>query len=163
MIERGDLGAKHEIGTKHAESLASELRMVMPTLLGGKPVVLAYLHGSAASDQATPLSDVDIALVVDEGLTPGEQLKLMLRVQGELDDVSDIANADVHVINEASLVFQGKVVTDGILIYARSDEERVAYEEITRLRYFDFLPIHRSLQDAFFADIAEHGLHGRQR
>lgn len=163
MGERGDAGDRSEAEAKRAEALVSDLRAAMPALLRDKPVALAYLHGSAARGQSTPLSDVDIALVVDEAMAPGSQLRLMLSVQRELDDVCGIVNADVRVINEASLVFQGKVVTDGILIYARTDEGRVAYEETTRLRYFDFLPIHRQLQDAFLASIEEQGLYGRPR
>ncbi len=153
----------HGDDTDDAESLVSALRSVMPQILDPFPVVLAYFHGSAARGQATPWSDVDIALVIDDGVPYTAQSRLMRRVQTELDEMCQIANADVRVINEASIVFQGRIVTDGILIYARNDGERVAYESAMRQRYFDFLPIHRELQSAFFDNMKEIGLHGRPR
>jgi hypothetical protein len=103
---------------------------------------------------------VDIALIVEEGLAPLDHLKLMLGVQLDLDDRCGIPNADVRIINDAPLVFRGRVVCDGILVYARDEHERVEFETSTRLRYFDYLPIHRRLQDAFFEDLRERGLHG---
>jgi siroheme synthase len=83
-----------------------------------------------------------------------------LRTQLALADHVDIPNADVRIINDAPLVFRGRIVSDGILVYARDDQERIEYETATRLRYFDYLPIHKRLQDAFFADLRERGLYG---
>jgi predicted nucleotidyltransferase len=129
----------------------------MPGILQHKPVSLAYLYGSMATGRTGPFSDVDIALLVDEGLSPLNRLKLMLRVQLELADQADIADADVRIVNDAPLVFRGRVVSDGILVYARNEQERIDFETSTRLRYFDYQPVHRSLQDAFFADLRERG------
>jgi predicted ATPase/DNA-binding SARP family transcriptional activator len=69
--------------------------------------------------------------------------------------------ADVRVIDDAPLVFRGRVVTDGVPIFARSEDLRVAFETQTRMRYFDYLPIHRQLQESFFQNVRERGLHGR--
>jgi hypothetical protein len=103
---------------------------------------------------------VDLALIVEDGLTPLEHLKLILRTQVELADECDIPNADVRVINDAPLVFRGKVVTDGILLFAKNEQVRIAFEIDTRLKYFDYLPIHLGLQKAFFDDLRERGLYG---
>jgi predicted nucleotidyltransferase len=140
--------------------LVSKLRPALPRLLDGLPVRLAYLFGSSTTDQVTPFSDVDLALVVDGELSPLERLKLMLRVQLDLADSCDIKNADVRIINDAPLVLQGKVVCEGILVFSRDERERVAFETTTRLRYFDYQPIHQELQDAFFAGLRERGLYG---
>jgi hypothetical protein len=51
-------------------------------------------------------------------------------------------------------------VTDGILLFAKNEQVRIAYEIDTRLRYFDYLPIHLGLQKAFFDDLRERGLYG---
>jgi uncharacterized protein len=109
---------------------------------------------------ATPLSDVDVALVAGEALRPLVRLKLVLRVQVALADCCGIPNAEVRLMDEAPLVFRGRVVTDGVLVYARDDGFRVEFETTTRLLYFDYLPIHRELQEAFFQDVRERGLHG---
>ncbi len=74
-----------------------------------------------AATHPTPQSDVDIALVIDGEVSPGERLKLMLDVERELAERCGIRNADVRIINDAPLVFRGRVVSDGALLYA-SDE-----------------------------------------
>ena len=137
------------------------LRDVLPRLLADHPVGLAYLYGSTVSGFTHPFSDVDIALIVDEPISSRERRHLLLRLPVDLADSCDIRNADVRIINDAPLVFRGNVVTEGIVVYARNDDERVEFETSTRLRYFDYLPIHRQLQDAFFADVRKRGLHGR--
>ncbi|MGQ9586638.1 MAG: hypothetical protein ACUVXG_14745 [Anaerolineae bacterium] len=64
---------------------------------------------------------MDIALVVTEDLSPLEGLRLMLRVQLDLAECCDVGHADVRIINDAPLVLRGKVVYEGILVYARDD------------------------------------------
>jgi predicted nucleotidyltransferase len=140
--------------------LLSRLRERLPAVLEDEPVQLAYLYGSSASGQTTPFSDVDVALVVGGKIDPLERLRLILRVQLALTDRCGIENADVRVIDDAPLVFRGRVVCDGMLVYAREEERRVAFETATRLRYFDYLPIHQELQAAFFKAVRERGLYG---
>jgi uncharacterized protein len=157
--ERGD--GKPEAAPHQDEGqLVSRLREHLPAILSGEPVQLAYLYGSTVTGLATPLSDVDVALVAGEALRPLVRLKLVLRVQVALADCCGIPNAEVRLMDEAPLVFRGRVVTDGVLVYARDDGFRVEFETTTRLLYFDYLPIHRELQEAFFQDVRERGLHG---
>ena len=140
--------------------LTRKLRQALAAVLRYQPVQAAYLYGSMTTGRVTPFSDVDIALVVDPGLTPLERLKLMLYLQVELADRCDVHNADVRVINDAPLVFRGRVVCDGILLYTRDEQTRIEFETATRAEYFDYLPIHQRLQEAFFAGIQERGLYG---
>jgi len=147
-------------GPPARDRLVLKLQRALPRILACQPVGLAYLYGSITTGLVTPFSDVDVALVVDEGLLPLERLKLTLRIQLDLADRCDLANGDVRIINDAPLVFRGRVVCDGILVYARDEQERIEFETTTRLRYFDYQPVHRRLQNAFFADLRERGLYG---
>ena len=144
-------------------SLVERLKTNIGPILDSYPIRLAYLYGSAAAGNSTPFSDVDVALVADRELIPGERLKLMLEIEVELADRCDIHNADVRIINDAPLVFRGRVACDGILLYARDEAARIEFEATTRDAYFDYLPVHRKLQEAFFADVRERGLYGRPR
>jgi predicted nucleotidyltransferase len=144
-------------------SLVERLKANIGPILDSYPIRLAYLYGSAAAGNSTPFSDVDIALVADRELVPRERLKLMLEIEVELADQCDIHDADVRIINDAPLVFRGRVACDGILLYARDEATRIEFETTTRDAYFDYLPVHRKLQEAFFADVRERGLHGQPR
>ena len=150
-------------GPLDTTSLVERLKTNIGPILDSYPIKLAYLYGSAAAGNLTPLSDVDVALVADRELIPGERLKLMLEIEVELADRCDIHNADVRIINDAPLVFRGRVACDGILLYARDEAARIEFEATTRDAYFDYLPVHRKLQEAFFADVRERGLYGRPR
>jgi hypothetical protein len=108
-------------GVSASARLVAALRSNLPHLLSGQPVALAYLYGSSATGQTHRFSDADLALVVDQGLSSLERLKLILRLQVDLADDCDIRNADVRIINDAPLVFRGKVVCDGILVFARDE------------------------------------------
>jgi len=123
-------------------------------------VVLAYLYGSTAAGQATPLSDVDIALIAEDHVPLEQQWKMDLRIESLLVEQTGIRNAEVRVINTAPLALRGQVACKGILLYCTDDEARVRFETATRDEYFDYLPIARQLREAFFADIRERGLHG---
>jgi predicted nucleotidyltransferase len=139
--------------------LAAHLRRHLPTILEDLPVQVAYLHGSAVRGGMTASSDVDIALLATQELPPQERLRLMLDLSLELEERCDLREADVRIIDDAPLVLQGRVVTEGILLYSRDEAERVRYETATRMRYFDYLPIHQQLRDAFLANVREQGLY----
>ena len=141
-------------------SLVKKLKANLAHILKPYPIQLAYLYGSATTGNLTPFSDVDIALVTDQEVAPKERLRVMLGVEVELAERCGIRNADVRIINDAPLIFRGRVVCDGILLYASNEAQRVEFETSTRDAYFDYLPARSRLQEAFFANVRERGLHG---
>ncbi len=142
------------------------LRQHLPDILRHHPVQLAYVYGSVASGCPTPLSDVDIALVLapDCGLDAYQQFMMELDIEAEIEKHCGFRNADVRSINDAPLRVQGQVVTKGLLLYSKDEEFRVAYEIRTRKRYFDFQPVLAMMREAYFAhleaDLREKGLYG---
>jgi len=125
------------------------------------PVALAYLYGSQAAGQATPLSDVDIALVmVDHDYDPKSRLELELRVEEEIARICGIGNIDVRVMNNAPLMVRGEVVTNGKLLYCRDEVFRVDFETSTRSEYFDFLPVAAMHRQAYFERLSKRGKDG---
>jgi uncharacterized protein len=130
-------------------------------VLSPYPVILAYLFGSAAAGRATPLSDVDIALVVNETFdTSQTRLALELDIANDLAAKCSIPNAQVHIVNRAAVLLRGEVVTRGILLFSRDEAVRIDFETRTRSEYFDFLPIASELREAHFEQLLERGLNG---
>jgi predicted nucleotidyltransferase len=65
--------------------VGASLKQRIAEVLSPHPIALAYLYGSAAAGRATPLSDVDIALVVIEDRAPKmERLRFELAVEDEI-------------------------------------------------------------------------------
>ena len=120
-------------------SIDSRFKTNLAGILSQYPILAAYLFGSTAEGRATPLSDVDIALVFDQArFSASNRLQLELEIEDQVSQVCEIPNADVRIINDAPLVIQGEVLTNGILLYSPDEEARVDYETRTRMEYFDF-------------------------
>lgn len=72
------------------------------TYLSQQPdVVVAYLFGSIARDQANPLSDVDIAVLLEPGLSAEESTEHQLRLLVALDDLVE-REVQVTILNRVS-------------------------------------------------------------
>lgn len=77
-------------------------------------------------------------------------LALVLRIQAVLKDALNLRPVDVRSINTAPIMVQGSIVQEGILLYSRNKDRRVAFEVLVRKKYFDYLPTARRAQVAFF-------------
>lgn len=103
-------------------------------------VVALYLFGSFARGTEGPLSDVDLALLIDpavpraqfEGLTL-DYLTAINRRLGT-DEVSFI------LLNDAPLTFRYEVVRTGRILVDNQPEVRLAFEVRTEDLYMDFKP-----------------------
>lgn len=148
------------------DHIIGQLEQQLPPILQDRPVLLAYVYGSVAEGCPTPLSDVDIALVLDPDceLDAYERFMLDLEIGAELEKSSGITTIDVRSINAAPLRVQGEVVTTGRLLYSKDEDFRVAYEVRTRKRYFDFQPVLKMMRDSYFAhletELREKALYG---
>lgn len=159
MEQQNDVRTERQ---RRAAEIIARLKTYAAEVLAKYPVDIAYLHGSVARGCPLPSSDVDIALVLVELPPPYERLKLELDIQAALEDACHLSNLDVRTINHAPLMVQGSIVQEGILLYSQDKERRVAFEVLTRKRYFDFQPVARQLQQAFFDRIREEGFTGGQ-
>ncbi|MEZ4869013.1 MAG: nucleotidyltransferase domain-containing protein [Caldilineaceae bacterium] len=145
--------------TEVAETIFAQLKKYLPAVLSNYPVEMAYLYGSMARKQPLPDSDVDIALVLSEELPSSyAQLLLETKIQSALEDACGLGQLDVRAINHAPLTVQGTVVQEGILLYSRDKDVRVAFEVAVRKRYFDYLPTLERMQRAFLKHVHEKGL-----
>jgi predicted nucleotidyltransferase len=125
-------------------------------------VVVAYLFGSVARGWADQLSDVDIAVLLDERLEADERIERQLRFMVDLDEYAD-REVQVVVLNQAPPLLAYQVVRHGILLYERSRAERIAFEVRTRRVYFDFKPRLDFHTRALLKDIKEVGLSERRK
>jgi uncharacterized protein YutE (UPF0331/DUF86 family)/predicted nucleotidyltransferase len=147
-----------------AKNIEKRLSDCLSGVLERYPVALAYLYGSAAVGQATPLSDVDIALVVEEkNFDPAQRLDLELKIEDQLVQASEIADLDVRIINQAPIMVRGEVVTNGFLLYSWDEKFRVEFETTTRAKYFDFMPAAALHTQATFDRLLQRGLSGQRR
>lgn len=129
-------------------------------------VAAAYLYGSAAAGRSTPLSDVDVALLfVEEGVGERRRSVIAAAVGSEVarrvrDGRGPAREVEVRDLEALPLAVTGSVLTEGELARSADDVRRVRFEELTRRRYFDFLPILRRDAREGLAGLRERFLDG---
>ena len=129
-------------------------------------VLLAYLFGSAAQGRTHSLSDVDIAVLVDEvqfreldGRTPwGYQASLSAELAGILqrDDV------DLVLLHGAPPLLKHQVVRFGRVLFSRDEEIRVDFEVRVHQEYLDTKHL-REIQQAYLYETIREGRFGQPK
>lgn len=102
--------------------LIKRVSQAMESVLDRHPCIVAvYLFGSAGTREQTPMSDIDIGLVLDHHPGLMEELSLSADISSALgrDDV------DVVVLNSASNDVQFNAIAEGDLI-VDADPERTS-------------------------------------
>jgi predicted nucleotidyltransferase len=145
-----------------AARLVARVREVVPDVLRRYPVIAAYVYGSAARGTMLETSDLDIALVLAQTLPPYDRLQLELKIQADVEDALGFMPVDVRAIDEAPLMVRGTVVQTGLRVYEGDHDRRVAFEVATRMRYFDYAPSARRLQQAFLDHVHKEGILGHR-
>lgn len=145
----------------HQETLQSQLPLDVEALvayLNWQPdVVAVYLFGSVARERVGPRSDVDVAVLLRDGLSSEEMFEQRLQLLGDLGSFSD-REVDVVVLNTAPLLLQQQVLKYGRVIYERDSLARIRFEVRARKLYFDLRPLRDFYRPVLFREIKEIGL-----
>ncbi|RMH77594.1 MAG: nucleotidyltransferase domain-containing protein, partial [Calditrichaeota bacterium] len=112
-------------------------------------IAAAYLFGSAAGGKLTPLSDVDVALLLKPGVTLKQRLSLIFRVSEDIRALYHL-EGDVKIINRIrDLPFLYQIFKHGRLIY---EPDRDTHREfLARFigEYLDFKPVYEQMLEGF--------------
>ena len=105
-------------------------------------IAAAYQFGSTVRGQEGPLSDLDIAILVDEERAPGDPdlLRLELLLAYEIGKKFSIPEVDLVTLNHRCLLFQHQVLKTGRLIYEAEPRYRVLFTQRVIQAYLDFQP-----------------------
>ncbi len=117
------------------------------------PVVLLYLHGSHARGAQGPLSDLDLAVLLEPAAA--RDRRTLDDVIAALEETCKRDDVDLVVLNTAGPIIADRVVRQGRLIYARSDNERIAFEADAVKKALDFGHFSRVYDDALFRRLKE--------
>ena len=138
--------------------ILAQLKAGAPALLAQYPVRLAYVYGSVARGQATPLSDVDVGVLFDETLPNSDVFDLALELTSRLQEIAKTPLAvDVRAMNEMPILMLGAIVSEGACIYARDETDRLAYESAIRADYAVCLPDARREARKYLFRVLEQG------
>ncbi len=108
-----------------------------------KGVFLGYLFGSFARGEASPSSDIDIAVLLPEG-----NPLLFQELAAEIRKALGTERFDLVILNRAPLPFAFEVVAEGEVVYAR-DAETLNDFEMDIIRKFQDTAYLRSVQNEY--------------
>ena len=96
-------------------------KRVVEFLSKQKRVKLAYLFGSVAEGKEGKLSDVDLAVFLDESLSKKERFNLQLKLISELTSILKTDRIDLTVMNNAPLLLKYNIIKHGKIL--KGDKE----------------------------------------
>jgi hypothetical protein len=118
---------------------------------GRREVVAAYLFGSAARGQAGPLSDLDIALLLDPRRP---RLAASLNYQAarltELMAALGTDKVDLVLLPAPSPLLEHRILRDAAVLFCRDQRRRIAFESAALCRYLDLIPFYERQTRDFF-------------
>jgi len=98
-------------------------------------VIFAYLFGSLARDKVLPLSDIDIAIYLEEGADFSQEKMTILR---NLIDMLGTEEIDLVLLNTAPLTLKARIVENKKILVDKDPFLRHSFESLVLREYFDF-------------------------
>ncbi|MBE3572939.1 MAG: nucleotidyltransferase domain-containing protein [Moorella humiferrea] len=134
-------------------SLSLEERL-RKALITRQEIIFAYLFGSHARGTANKLSDVDVAVFLDELRLPpvghfGYKSELLVVMRQKLREPLDFV-----ILNEAPLPLRFRVLRDGKLLFCRDVRARITFHEKTMRDYLDFRPLQKIQEQVLYKRLA---------
>lgn len=129
---------------KLPKNILSKIPEVKKVLKEDINVIFSYLFGGIAKAEVKPLSDIDIAVYIDDTANlPHFKLQLFDR----LTDILGTNELDLIILNTAPLSLAGRILQNMQILTDKKPFFRYSYESITLRKFFDF----KIKEDIFFS------------
>ena len=109
-----------------------------------RAVLAAYIFGSVATGRRRQNSDVDIAVLLTEGLGPKRLFNYRLRLMSDLCAFLRRSDVEVIILNHAPPLLAHRVLSKGELVFERSASARIRFQIMTFNRYADLVPAYET-------------------
>jgi hypothetical protein len=136
--------------------LPADLEALVPRLASvcsERGVILMYVHGAHARGAQGPLSDLDIAVLLEKD--PSRDLKAELDLLASVQEVCGREDVDLVVLNDAGPIIKDRVARHGRSVYARNERDRVLFEAAAIKEALNFRYFSRVYDDALFRQLRE--------
>ncbi|NQE54384.1 hypothetical protein C5S29_12400 [ANME-1 cluster archaeon GoMg3.2] len=121
-------------------------------------VKLAYLFGSVAEGNAGKLSDIDLAVFLDESLSKKERFNLQLKLMSELTGILRTDRIDLVIMNDAPLTLNYEIIKANHPLFIRDDGQKIDFEHRILSCYLDRRYYDKRWAAEFLKKVAERGI-----
>ena len=116
-------------------------------------VIAVYLYGSYAHCSPRLHSDIDVGVLF--ALSVPDTLKASFRLETEIDEALGAHKTEVANLNGGSLRLRAEVLTTGIRVFSRNEDQRVDFEFNTIREWWDEQPWHAVYDREYFATLKD--------
>ena len=102
-----------------------------------KAINVAYLFGSYAKGKASPLSDIDIALLLDEAFPSNNYFDKRLELHPKIAKILKTDEIDLVILNQASPVLAYNILKNGKVLFTKNQNSKVRFETKVISQYLD--------------------------
>ncbi|MEK7826096.1 MAG: nucleotidyltransferase domain-containing protein, partial [Nitrospirota bacterium] len=114
-------------------------------------IASAYLFGSHASGKVSPMSDLDIAILLKDDAPKGRELiHKMDYLAYRIEEALQAKEVDLIELNNQGLIFVHNVLRTGKLIYDAVPDFRIRFVTKVISDYCDFEPTLRFMNNFYF-------------
>ncbi|NKQ39686.1 MAG: nucleotidyltransferase domain-containing protein [Methanosarcinales archaeon] len=120
-----------------------------------KYVKFAYLFGSVVKGRDGSLSDIDIAVFIDESISKNKWFKLQLKLISELTNIIKIDRIDLIIMNDAPLSLNYEIIKANHSLFVRDKMDKIDFEHKIISRYLDRRYYENRWTDEFLKKVAK--------
>ena len=102
------------------------------------PIKFGYIFGSIISNIRTPLSDIDLAIYLDQSIDDYERHRTRLKLLVRLEELFSSSKVDLVVLNDSPLLISEQIIRTGVSIFIQDPLLRQKYEENITKYSLDF-------------------------
>jgi len=120
-------------------------------------IVSIYLFGSCAEGKQTPVSDIDLAVLLDRDFPSNHYFEKKLELLAIATTTLKTDEIDLIILNQAPSALSYQVLSKGRLLFENDKVkgQRVNFQARTYDRYFDFKPVESVLHEGLARRIKE--------
>ncbi len=110
-------------------------------------IVFVYVFGSVAKGICNKLSDIDIAIFIDEEKVDDKEYRYgyQAEVMTDIMDRLKTNKVDLVILNYASVLLKHRVIYYGKLIYSKDESKRIRFEIDSINKYMDYKLLNRKI------------------
>ncbi|MBM3700796.1 MAG: nucleotidyltransferase domain-containing protein [Actinobacteria bacterium] len=112
-----------------------------------KEIIFAYIFGSLVQKTANKLSDIDIAILINEEDVDEKDYRYGYQAEILTDLMQELKTdkVDLVILNSAGILIKHRVIYFGKLIYCTDEKERVKFQVETVNKYMDYKMLRRKI------------------
>jgi len=123
---------------KLPEHVLNGISLLSKRLQREENITALYLFGSAVKGYLNPLSDLDLAALLDKKIRQDKLFDEYLKIYDITSDILKTDEFDLIILNQAPLRFANNILRTGRLLFCKDTKQLSAFIEMNYKYFLDF-------------------------